>query len=203
MTRPTLALLLPALTVAARLTAQQPPATPIVQLGACPFECCQLGAWVARDSLPVFTAERSSGTPAFVLLPGRRFLADSANFYTLALGVVVARRAFRLADYVEPETTGPSPGDSARRAVLAEPLAPGDTLYFIGEVSEVGEAVWWHGVTATVTGLWSEPSFTRPTAPAVLVRPITQEWWVHVDAGGRRGWIQAWGPAIDGADACG
>ena len=188
----------------APLAAQRPPRAPFVARGACPFECCQLGAWVTHDALPVFDRERGSGASLFVLQPSQGFRADSADFYTLAFGLILVRRPLRLADYLaEAEAAPPSsPAPAESLAALRQPLAPGDTVYLIGEVSEVGEQVWSHGRTATVNSFWSEPGLENANAPAILVRPITHEWWVHINAQGRRGWIQAWGRHLEGTDAC-
>jgi hypothetical protein len=182
------------------LQAQRPPSTPFVARGACPFECCQLGPWIARDMLPAYAGERANGTPLFRVLPGERMVADSGDFYTLALGLIGVRRPLRLADYLADEDT--TRADAARLAVLRRDLAVGDTIYLIGEVTEVGERVWLRGVAATVQAFWAEPEFADPTAPALLIRPIVHEWWVHVTAGARHGWIQAWSRNIDGTDAC-
>ena len=127
-------------------------------------------------------------------------VADCADFYTLALGLIGVRRPFRLADYLADEdTTRVAP---ARLAVLRQHLVVGDTIYLIGEVTEVGERVWLRGVAATVQAFWAEPEFDDPAAPGFLIRPIVHEWWVRITAGARRGWIQAWSRNIDGTDAC-
>jgi len=85
---------------------------------------------------------------------------------------------------------------------IRRPLAVGDTVYLIGEVTEVGERVWFRGVSVTVQAFWAEPTFDDPKAPAALIRPIVHEWWVHISWGGRSGWIQAWNRNIEGTDAC-
>jgi hypothetical protein len=187
-----------------RLAAQHPPRTPFVTRGACPFECCQLGHWLTHETLPVHARERASGTPLFALQPSQDFVADSADFYTLALGLILVQRPFRLADYLadDEHALAATQADSARLTAWRQPLAPGDTVYLIGEVSEVGERVWTHGRTATVEGFWAEPGVEDANAPAILVRPIVHEWWVHIDAHGRRGWIQAWERNLEGTDAC-
>ena len=188
----------------ARLAAQGLPRTPFVTRGACPFECCQLGAWLTHDTLPVFDRERASGAPLFVLQPSQGFHADSADFYTLALGLILVRRPLRLADYLADAEAPPRAAQAAPDSVTAlrQPLAPGDTVYLIGEVSEVGEQVWSHGRTLTVGSFWSEPGGEDAHAPAILVRPIVHEWWVRINAQGRRGWIQAWERHLEGTDAC-
>jgi hypothetical protein len=182
------------------LQAQRPPKTPFVARGSCPFECCQLGSWIARDTLPAYSHDRPTGVPLFRLLPGELLVADSADFYTLALGLIRVRRPFRLADYLADEET--TNADAATLATLRRPLAGGDTVYLVGEVTEVGERVWFRGVSVTVQAFWAEPTFDDPKAPAALVRPIVHEWWVHISSGGRSGWIQAWNRNIEGTDAC-
>jgi hypothetical protein len=168
MLKPSTVLILLALG-SAPLRAQQLPRTPFVARGACPFECCRLGAWIARDTLPAYRQSRATGVRLFQLLPGEPLVADSADFYTLALGIIRVRRTFRLADYLADEDMAGA--DPSTRAMLRRPLAVGDTVYLIGEVTEVGERVWWRGVTATVQMFWSEPGFDDPHAPAVLIRP--------------------------------
>lgn len=184
----------------ASLQAQALPRTPFVARGTCPFECCQLGAWITRDPIPVYSRSRATGAPLFQLRPGERLVADSADFYTLALGLIQVRRSFHLADYLADED--PADTNAPRRAVLRQPLAVGDTMYLIGEVTEVGERVWWRGVAATVQAFWAEPGYDDPKAPAILIRPIVHEWWVHVTAAGWPGWIQAWNHNIEGSDGC-
>lgn len=199
MIRPSILLILLPL-AATRLEAQRPPRTPFVARGACPFECCQLGAWTARDTLPVYARERASGSARFLLLPGQEFRADSADFYTLALGLIRVRRSFSLLDYLADRGT---PGATAGPPALRKPMAVGDTIYFVGDVTEVGALVWARGDTAVVEPFWAEGSeFDDPDAPAVLVRPLVREWWVRVTVGDRTGWIQAWNRRIDGTDAC-
>jgi len=186
-----------------RLEAQQLPRIPFAARGACPFECCQLGHWQTHDTLPVFARERASAPPLFSLLPSQDFLADSADFYTLALGVILVRRPLRLSDYLaENQPPQASAPDSGNLMGLRQLLAAGDTVYLIGEVSEMGERVWTHGRIVTVGSFWAEPGVEDAGAPAILLRPIVHEWWVHINAQGRRGWIQAWERNLEGTDAC-
>ncbi len=186
------------------LRAQGPPTTPFVTRGACPFECCQLGDWTGRDSLPVYAQARGTAGPLFFVLPNEHFRADSADFYTLKLGIIEILRPMRLADHVSEESVPPlvTKADSVAYAALRRPLASGDTVYLIGHEPEVGEVVWFKGQRATVGTFWVQPGSHR-LALAVLSRPIEHEWWVRITRNGRTGWIQAWGHHFDGADACG
>jgi hypothetical protein len=142
-----------------------------------------------------------------VLRPGQGFTADSANFYTLAWGAIEIRQPMRLEDELSPESDFDSlRSDPRAAAVLAKRLAMGDTIYHIGHEQEVGEIVWLDGVAATVNWFWAdrEEDLAQLNAPAVLVRPMQQEWWVRIrTAAGLEGWIQAWKKKIDGRDACG
>ncbi len=188
------------------LHAQRPPHTPFVARGSCPGECCKLGRWTAGESLRVYPTQRGSRAPTFTINRNQSFVADSADFYTLALGILVVRRPMRVSDHMDAEFN-PAPvthGDSVRAASLAKTLAVGDTLYVIGEMPEAGEVLWVGGATAIVEYFWAEDARGNPTAPAVQVRPIQHEWWVHIrTTDGRTGWIEAWDRRIHGSDACG
>ena len=188
------------LTSGVPLAAQAPPRTPIVDRGSCPFECCQLGTWIARDTMSVFAEEHGRGRPAFVLAKHDTVRADSADFFTLTLGAVLVRRPLKLADYLGGEVSG------AVDPALQRSLARGDTIYLIGHEPEMGHVVWAKGQRATVYEFWDDPTDEEKrdaASPAVLVRPIVHEWWVHIVHKGRRGWIQTWGRWFEGADACG
>src|SRR4051794_37177600 len=94
--------------LACRLEAQALPPLPQVYRGACPFECCQLGAWTARESLQVYRQERRADKPIAVLSTGQRFTADSADLYTLDWGIITVSRAMRLMDNLGPEADNDS-----------------------------------------------------------------------------------------------
>jgi hypothetical protein len=112
----------------------------------------------------------------------------------------------RLGDELSPEADNDSVRSDPRgAAVLAQPLAIGDTIYHVGHEPEAGEIVWLNGVEATVSWFWanSEEELAELNAPALLVRPMQQEWWVRIRvSAGLKGWIQAWNKRIDGRDAC-
>lgn len=188
------------------LAAQVLPKLPPVARGACPFECCQLGPWTTLDTLRVYPQERSAAKPVALLRPGQSFTADSANFYTLAWGVIVVRRPMRLGHELSPEADSDSVRSDPRgAAVLARLLAIGDTIYHLGHEPETGEIVWLQGVEVTVNWFWAdrEEDLAQLNAPAVVVKPIKQEWWVRIRTfEGLEGWIQAWDKRIDGRDAC-
>ena len=91
---------------------------------------------------------------------------------------------------------------SATRPVAV--LRPGQS--FTADSADFGEMVWLRGVEATVNWFWadSKEDLAELNAPALLVRPLRQEWWVRIHtSGGRGGWIQAWNKSIEGKDSCG
>ena len=181
-----------------------PPATPFVDRGSCPFECCQLGNWTAYDSVAVFPEEQGRGRPSFFIVKNDTVHADSADFFTLELGVVLVRQTVRLADYLGGEIQDPpaTRADSLALAALRRPIPPGDTIYITGHTPEIGIDVWYRGRSATISPFWDERA-SKPDQPGVQLRPIKHEWWVRITHHGRRGWIQAWGHGFAGFDACG
>jgi hypothetical protein len=187
--------------------AQALPSLPVVSRGACPFECCRLGNWTARESLPVYQEERKSRRPIAVVTAGQSFTADSADLYTLDWGIIIVHRPMRVIDVLGPEPENDSVlSDPRATAVLGRQLAPGDTIYHIGHVPETGELVWLDGVSALADGFWvdREEDLKELDLPAVLARPMRREWWVRIRRpAGRSGWIQAWNKQIEGTDACG
>jgi hypothetical protein len=202
-----LSILLASMLIAQRLGAQALPSLPEVYRGDCPFECCQLGNWTARESLQLYRKERGTGKPMAILRPGQSFTADSADFYTLDWGIISVRRPMRLVDELSPEADNESiQADQRGARVLARQLMPGDTIIHIGHVPEAGEIVWLDGVQAVASWFWAdrEEDLKDFDAPAVVVRPIRQEWWVRIRTPtGQTGWIQAWKKQIEGRDACG
>src|SRR5256885_10442822 len=78
------------------------PGPPVMQRGACPFECCHLGDWKTTEPTRVYATERATGAPAFIIPQGQSIKADSADFFTLRYGVIVVRRPFALWSKIDP-----------------------------------------------------------------------------------------------------
>jgi hypothetical protein len=156
----------------------------LVRRGACPFECCVYGEWVAESSIPLLSEPRLRGQEAVAQLePGRSFQADS-GFVRVTRAALVAVTAVVSAG---PERT----------------LAPGDTLLLLDYVGEGFYNAWLNGEVVELSDFWSS---TRGDAAGELIGEHRTEWWVHATLRqGENGWFRADGPGVEigGADACG
>lgn len=174
--------------------AQGPPSLPIVRRGACPFECCQYGRWVARASIPVFAAERSMGDTVGMLAPGEAIEALDGTHHVLRAAVAVFQRPYNLV------------------ATIHDTLAiqPGDTVYVLDHIGEGVFHVWYRGKPYQMDQQWAYPDDDAPiraAARALADMSPKTEWWVRIRRRtGAEGWIleDPTGPArFEGSDACG
>jgi hypothetical protein len=155
---------------------------PLVKSPACPFECCQFGAWTAVSALPVFKAPSRTASPVFTLSPGKRFEALT--------GYVVIRR----------------PG-KAVMLTASPPLKVGDEVAVLSSKGEGAYEAWFEGYVYEV-GLLTEPLGGYSAAGgalAVVKRPAETVWWVHIRLpDGRAGWIHPDASSrVGGSDGCG
>ena len=157
-----------------------------VEMGACPFECCQYGRWRA-DSAVVLYARRDTA---------------SEHIGDVPRGMVV--RALTGAVHVRP-------GRLVLRRSLDSGFAAGDTLAIH---SYVGEGHWRVRRAGTRDSLVDRPLQSTDTAclssgtrPArcdgeLLYAPV-QVWWARIQL---QNAVAGWTPRADlfaGADACG
>ena len=177
---------------------QARPQEPFVVRDVCPYECCQLGIWVARGTIRAFRSRGNRAAVAFVLKAGDTVTAKSGDMVTQRLGRVVVRR--HLAP--SPETR-----DSTLRPAI------GDTLYL---ASYGGEGSWqaWHGGRLHWTSEFWPSQVGQRGADADLVAAPRGTWWVRLETRrGLSGWVRAGtmvidglenvAPGFSGADACG
>lgn len=157
---------------------------PLVVEGACPFECCTYGAWVARAAIDVRTEPRMDAEVAFELQPGERFDAPTGSVIVSAPGL--ARVDGRVQLYAPDGAPGPEVGPGTELTVL-EPQAEG---FFW---------VWFEGRRwSTDLGFMDQGRMAGE-----IVDPAMWRWWVRVRTGsGQAGWIAPEGGNVDGHDAC-
>ena len=159
------------------------PASVLARKGACPFECCVYGDWLADTTFALYRQPQISGGPAFVINKGEKFKADSGVVFVTGIGLaIVDDTVFRYAD--------------------RKPwLLPGDTLVLLDPIGEGYWNAWRRGEV-----LKEVPPFFESIPEAKRGRLIgkpEREWWVHATAGDRSGWIDMQRARVRGADACG
>lgn len=170
--------------------------------GACPFECCTYGTWIAETPVPLQAFRADTAPVRTVLRPGASFRAVDGEVWVLTPGLAVLRPG--ALERWEADRSVPSP-DSAR--------APARDTVLLLDPS--GEGVWrvWDGRAIRKAGplLTPDPGEAeepRDSLPGwaegrVSRRPETR-WWVRVEASdGTRGWVEMEGVRVTGADACG
>lgn len=170
--------------------AQAAPAEPYVVRGACPFECCQYGRWVTRETIPVYSRERANGPPLFRLRPGDTVNAVTGNVHMVRVGRAAVDRRLPT-NWVEDDT-------------LPRP-SRGDTVYVLSYQGEGYWLYWYRGRTGSGPAFWEpESSHDSLPPPARLMLEPLSEWWVQVRAArGQEGWLRMPEAGFEGYDACG
>jgi hypothetical protein len=170
--------------------------------GVCPFECCQLGTWTAREPLRVLLEPRLGSPLAFKIDSGEAVRAERGDLHQISLAKVVLRYPTTLWRY----------GNDSTLTVPA-----GDTLVIDGYVGEGNWNVSYRGADYSAEQFWTEDGTSAtPKVPGVLVQPLRAEWWVRLrNQTDQVGWLKSalvgnsgdlngtsMVAGMDGADAC-
>lgn len=164
-----------------------PPPSALVRDGACPFECCQYGAWSSDSATVVYRTARDTGDVAFTLPANTTITAESGTVFVTSLVRVVF-------DAPMSEEQIGVPGVSA--------LTPADTLYLIEPIGEGAFIVWLRGAEVELPGIWES---YYPGTTARMDGKYAREWWVRVHTeDGREGWVwmDRTKAPMRGADGC-
>jgi hypothetical protein len=179
--------------VQVRGTRQEPP-LPYVDRGACPFECCQYGDWVARRRVVVreFYDEHRPG----VKLSRQVSVIQVAAHVVAMTGVVVTTRAGRMR-VLEPLSVSVYSKSFPTKPAETLKLAAGDILYKLHESGEGAFVGWFKGrVLEEVDGSTFGSAVQQETAPQTT-------WWAQVRThDGAFGWVRA-EQNFDNQDRCG
>jgi hypothetical protein len=165
------------------------PQEPYLDWGACPFECCKYGRWIATRDVPSFSSRTTSSPAPSVIRKGERVVAETGVVVTTRLGRMVATRPIQL-------------GEGRRRVAVPE----GAVFYVLHYWGEGYFAYWYNGET------YSDPRYLEPTSRepraiggsgALLLQTPEWAWWVRIRTrAGRTAWVQG-NQGFDGADGCG
>jgi hypothetical protein len=165
----------------------QPP-TPYVEWGACPFEGCAYGRWVAQRRTPVLSERRVGAPLAFNVVAGQ--------CVTAITGVVVTSRPGRI-KVVSPITLGEAPTTVS--------LKPGNIIYTLRYLGEGYELFWFNG------RIYKDQIYSRQLGPIPTNLPVdplevlelpTSKWWIKIRSRtGQVGW-SARAEDFGGNDSC-
>jgi hypothetical protein len=169
--------------------ASEAPPEPYMNWGACPFECCQYGRWLATRDVTSFPSRTADARVAEVVRKGEWVTAETGVAVTTRLGRMSATRPIQL-------------GQGRKRTTVPQ----GDVIYILHYKGEGYFAFWYNGET------YSDSHYLEPAAHGP--RPVEQsgvqllqtpewEWWVRIRTRtGRTRWVPG-NSGFDGADACG
>lgn len=164
--------------------------------GACPFECCLYGNWLAEGPVIVRSEPDSAGDILATVPAGERLPTDT-GFVRITSAQLVVVTAPVLADRQLP---------GERWASRPDTLAPGDTLLVL---EYLGEGYWilaGEDVLYSAEQFWPGEDGWQPHdgAKGRTVGTHRAEWWAHVTTErGVRGWIDAYGSELGSVDGCG
>jgi hypothetical protein len=150
---------------------------------ACPFECCVYGSWVADTTIPMYSAPRSQGRPAFTLARGDSMKTEYGAVYVTSIGLIVVEDSLVL---------GPDDGTK---------LLPGDTLVLLDPIGEGYWTAWRRGEIIEQVPPFFE-SWWRPRQQGRMIGRPAREWWVRATSKGRTGWFTPDIFRVRGADSC-
>ena len=165
-----------------RWLAQLPEGT-LVRSGACPFECCLYGDWIAESGISLRASPEQEAATVGELEPATVFAADSGFVGVTGIALVAVS-----------EPVSPMPDRE---------LTPGDTLLLLDYVGEGFYNAWLDGEEVQVADFWSSAT-DRPRGE--VIGNHQTEWWVHATApDGTSGWFRADVPGVElgNVDACG
>jgi hypothetical protein len=154
------------------------PPIEIVTKNVCPFEGCQLGNWIVRETLPVY--KQPGGTQTWNLQNGDKIYVMSSESKSLP------RKAIVTNVYKTDEEQG---------------VDVGSIVYVLCPLGEGAVAVWHKG--KVIRGSL-DLSHLRYETPIDSSHPLKWTWWVHVRlADGTTGWLKNPQGLCDGIDAFG
>lgn len=156
----------------------QEPVLPFEHPGACPFEGCQYGAWVARADTSVYRGSSEASLPVATIRKGDRVTALSGTVITTKVG-----RVTFLKSTVLHGEGGPMRASAGSTACVLHPIGEGC------------EQLWYRGKLA---------SFCPEDRAARFLGDAEYQWWARVQlTNGVLGWVNMKKANFDGTDRFG
>jgi hypothetical protein len=158
------------------------PKMPFRDSGACPFECCHYGDWVAESPAVARKKEDSKSPQVFQINKGDRVKAITGVVITKKPGTVRNIQETKLGDFVVPK----------------------GTLFYTLHQGGEGSTLFWFKGKARWADLYADSIHAgTPEYPWEVLSLPEAEWWVKVrTSSGRAGWIL--NPMdFKGMDSCG
>jgi hypothetical protein len=149
----------------------------VIVSGVCPFEGCRLGAWTAREDVPLYTSPSGNLSPVKITR-GQAVTAVEAE-------VSAAPRQGKVTRVYDTDSQAG--------------IKVGDVAYGLYPIGEGAIAVW-HDAKVKNGSLDLTLDYDEPLA----TRPLQWTWWVRVRLGdGTEGWLKHPLGKFDGMDALG
>lgn len=171
----------------------KPLTLPFRSTGACPFECCHYGKWVAEKSVTLYKQPNLKSEPVATLNPADIVTAKRGDVVTLTAGEVHVLRDTTVSD--------------GKKTIA---VRTGESIPILHSLGEGFWRVWLHG-RASDLDLSDIPQpgavMDEPKDPALRFEKEPEtDWYVEIELpNGKRGWTgeKMSGLPFCGMDACG
>lgn len=171
--------------------AQDKPALPHYDWGACPFECCTYREWKANQTVVAYSDYKDGASVVFTIKKGEWVTAETGVVITTKTGITKVLKSMKL-------------GYQEGQKEPSLDVKPGDILYILHYTGEGFDLFWFKG-KKYYDQIAADKTDPNPPPPELNVQVISRpdaDWWVRVkNKKGQTGWIKN-PPYFENADAC-
>ena len=152
------------------LLAQQGSEPPAIEKDVCPFEGCQLGQWIVRDSIKVYEKEGDTTLVKYLLTENDTITALYGNVHYERFGKILITRSFR--NFVANDTV------IVLRCTEGEFIA-----YYSGEKTYV-DMFWPYDEDDGFSEQYNDEFHY-----GIVIEKPEMTWWVKILKNGNEGWL--------------